>query len=146
MPSGAGGSASATQPEECARASTDDPDVVIVDVTQSVDPARAYHALSASAADDVTCPVCSSTLHRAVLHVDCGASFCEGCVTQLAQRALQNRTPTCPLCRKAGRVFVPNLALRNVVATLEAHMPPIQRAWPEKARLDQIVQLARHLD
>ena len=121
----------------------DDSDVIIVDDANNIDPAKAYHALGTRAAEDLACPVCSGTLHRAVLHVDCGTSFCEGCVTQLTQRALHNRTPVCPVCRRGGRVFAPNLALRNVVATLEANVPAIRRSWPEKARLDQVVQLAK---
>ena len=121
----------------------DDADVIIVEDASDIDPAKAVHALGIRAAEDLACSVCSGTLHRAVLHVDCGASFCEGCVTQLTQRALHNRTPVCPLCRKDGRVFVPNLALRHVVATLEANVPALRRSWPEKARLDQVVQLAK---
>lgn len=126
-----------------AAAFNDDPDVIIVDDASDIDPVQAFHALGTRAAEDLACSVCSGTLHRAVLHVDCGASFCEGCVTQLTQRALHNRTPVCPLCRKDGRVFVPNLALRHVVATLEAIVPALRRSWPEKARLDQVVQLAK---
>ena len=126
-----------------AAALNDDADVIIVEDASDIDPAKAVHALGIRAAEDLACSVCSGTLHRAVLHVDCGASFCEGCVTQLTQRALQNRTPVCPLCRKVGRVFVPNLALRHVVATLESNVPALRRSWPEKARLDQVVQLAR---
>jgi hypothetical protein len=121
----------------------DDADVIIVDDASDIDPAKAVHAIGTRAAEDLACSVCSGTMHRAVLHVDCGASFCEGCVTQLTQRALQSRTPVCPLCRKDGRVFVPNLALRHVVATLEANVPALRRGWPEKARLDQVVQLAK---
>ena len=64
-------------------------------------------------------------------------------MTKLMQRALHNRTPVCPVCRKSGRVFAPNLALRNVIATLEANVPSIQRSWSEKAGLDQVVQLAK---
>ena len=121
----------------------DDADVIIVDDANDIDPVQAFHALGTRAAEDLACSVCSGTLHRAVLHVDCGASFCEGCVTQLTQRSLHNLTPVCPLCRKDGRVFVPNLALRHVVATLEANVPALRRSWPEKARLDQVVQLAK---
>ena len=126
-----------------AAAFNDDPDVIIVDDASDIDPVQAFRTLGTRAAEDLACSVCSGTLHRAVLHVDCGASFCEGCVTQLTQRALHNQTPVCPLCRKDGRVFVPNLALRHVVATLEANVPALRRSWPEKARLDQVVQLAK---
>lgn len=79
-----------------------------------MDPAVLVEAI----VEEMACPICMTFLREPV-SIDCGHSFCQGCISGLWEvpGEFQNWGYTCPLCRAPvqPRNLRPNWQLANVV-------------------------------